>query len=80
MMPVIDARFLGTLGLAVLGLAAAGAAVFVAFLLADLPPVAEDDTATTPRNTPVLIDVLANDSDPDLGDVLSIAPSTSASS
>src|SRR5690606_5063216 len=32
----------------------------------------------TPRNTPVLIDVLANDSDPDLGDVLSIAPSTSA--
>src|SRR5690606_15061096 len=39
----------------------------------NLPPVAEDDTATTPRNTPVLIDVLANDSDPDLGDVLSIA-------
>ncbi|MCB9915914.1 MAG: tandem-95 repeat protein [Planctomycetes bacterium] len=29
------------------------------------PPVALDDTATTPEGTPVLIDVTANDSDPD---------------
>jgi hypothetical protein len=36
-----------------------------------LPPVAEDDFATTPRDTPVTIDVLANDSDPD-GDPLTV--------
>ncbi len=30
----------------------------------DLPPVAADDTATTPRDTSVDLDVLANDSDP----------------
>ncbi|HEY3385149.1 MAG TPA: Ig-like domain-containing protein, partial [Saprospiraceae bacterium] len=29
------------------------------------PPVAEDDMATTPEDTPIDIDVLANDSDPD---------------
>jgi hypothetical protein len=29
------------------------------------PPVARDDTATTPEGTPVAIDVLANDTDPD---------------
>jgi uncharacterized repeat protein (TIGR01451 family) len=29
------------------------------------PPVARDDTATTKKNTPVTIDVLANDSDPE---------------
>lgn len=29
------------------------------------PPVAEDDFATTPRNTAVVIDVAANDADPD---------------
>jgi len=29
------------------------------------PPVASDDTATTPQDTPVTIDVLANDTDPD---------------
>jgi outer membrane protein OmpA-like peptidoglycan-associated protein len=34
-------------------------------------PVAVDDTATTRKNTPVVIDVLANDSDPD-GDALTI--------
>jgi large repetitive protein len=34
-------------------------------------PTANDDTATTPRNTPVTIDVLANDTDPD-NDELSI--------
>ena len=31
----------------------------------DQPPVAGDDSASTPFNVPVLIDVLANDSDPD---------------
>ncbi|WP_456433757.1 Ig-like domain-containing protein, partial [Nitratifractor sp.] len=35
------------------------------------PPVAQNDTATTDEDTPVTIDVLANDSDPD-GDSLSI--------
>jgi subtilisin family serine protease len=35
-------------------------------------PVAEDDAATTSRDTPVAIDVLANDSDPD-GDPLTVA-------
>jgi len=35
------------------------------------PPVAEDDHVTTEAGTPVVIDVLANDSDPD-GDPLSI--------
>jgi hypothetical protein len=29
------------------------------------PPVAQDDSATTSENTPVIIDVMANDSDPD---------------
>lgn len=40
-------------------------------------PMAEDDFAATPLNTPVVIDVLVNDSDPD-GDVLTIlgAPTT----
>lgn len=30
----------------------------------EVPPVAQDDSATTPRNTAVTIDVLANDRDP----------------
>jgi VCBS repeat-containing protein len=32
---------------------------------ANQPPVAEDDTVTTPEDTPVTIDLLANDSDPE---------------
>ena len=36
------------------------------------PPVAEDDSADTPEDTPVTIDVLANDSDVDAGDTLSV--------
>ncbi len=36
------------------------------------PPIANDDTATTDEATPITIDVLANDSDPD-GDSLSVA-------
>ncbi|NEP50516.1 MAG: tandem-95 repeat protein [Moorea sp. SIO3C2] len=36
------------------------------------PPVAGDDTASTELNTPVTIDVLANDSDPE-GDALNVA-------
>ena len=36
-----------------------------------MPPIAEDDLATTAQDTPVTIDVLANDSDPD-GDPLAI--------
>jgi VCBS repeat-containing protein len=34
-------------------------------VLANQPPVAADDTVNTPRNTPLTINVLANDSDPD---------------
>ncbi|WP_298303488.1 Ig-like domain-containing protein [uncultured Erythrobacter sp.] len=41
----------------------------------NVPPVAQDDSATTPEDTPVTVAVLANDSDPD-GDPLTI---TSAS-
>jgi hypothetical protein len=39
------------------------------------PPDAMDDSATTPKNTQVTIDVLANDSDPD-GDSLTVASVT----
>ncbi|MGE0880867.1 MAG: Ig-like domain-containing protein, partial [Acidimicrobiia bacterium] len=42
------------------------------------PPVAERDNATTVRNTALVIDVLANDSDPD-GDVLTIGSVTAPS-
>jgi len=34
-------------------------------VLANQPPVAVNDTVNTPRNTPLTINVLANDSDPD---------------
>ncbi|MEH6522759.1 Ig-like domain-containing protein [Sulfitobacter sp.] len=40
------------------------------------PPVAADDTATTDEDTPVTIDVLTNDSDPD-GDPLEVIEATS---
>ncbi len=43
------------------------------------PPVARDDSAMTPENTSVTIDVLANDSDPD-GDSLTITGVTQPSS
>ena len=33
------------------------------------PPVARDDAATTPQDTPVVVDVLANDTDPDGDDL-----------
>ena len=39
------------------------------------PPVASDDTISTPSNTSVLIDVLANDTDPD-GDTISLVSLT----
>jgi VCBS repeat-containing protein len=44
------------------------------------PPSAQDDTATASEDAVVNIEVLANDSDPDTGDTLSIAsaPATSA--
>ena len=41
----------------------------------DLPPVAVDDSATTPEDTAVIIDVLANDSDPE-GGVLTVTGAT----
>jgi large repetitive protein len=40
------------------------------------PPVASDDTATTPEDTPITIPVLANDTDPD-GDPLTVTAATS---
>jgi len=36
-------------------------------------PNAEDDSVTTDEDTPVTIDVLSNDSDPDAGDMLSVS-------
>ncbi len=45
------------------------------YSIQNVPPIAQNDTATTPEDTPVTVAVLANDSDPD-GDPLTI---TSAS-
>jgi|GEM_PF-6167707 len=41
-------------------------------------PIAVDDSISTPLNTPVQINVLANDSDPDLDDVISLGVPTTA--
>lgn len=41
------------------------------YSIQNIPPVAVDDTATTPEDTPVTVAVLTNDSDPD-GDALFI--------
>ncbi len=49
----------------------ARAAVDVTVLPVDDPPLAGDDAADTPEDTPVTIDVLSNDSDPD-GDALAL--------
>ena len=38
-----------------------------------VPPNAGDDSDSTSEDTPVTTDVLLNDSDPDIGDVLSVA-------
>jgi hypothetical protein len=38
----------------------------------NLMPVAKDDTAVTNEHTPVVIDVLDNDYDPDIGDTLAV--------
>ena len=47
------------------------ATVTVAVVAVNDPPIAQDDSAVTSENTPVAVDVLPNDSDPD-GDDLSI--------
>jgi VCBS repeat-containing protein len=44
------------------------------------PPVAVDDEATTPEDTAAVIPVLANDTDPDSGDTLSVDLQASAAS
>ncbi len=49
----------------------ASATVSVAVVAPNQPPVARDDSASTRADTAVVIDVLANDGDPD-GDLLSI--------
>jgi len=41
--------------------------------------VAVDDSATTPQNTPVTINVLSNDSDPDAGNTLTVNSVTQGS-
>ncbi len=46
-----------------------------AWTITNPPPVAMDDVATTPEDTPVNIPVLANDNDPD-GDALSVTAAT----
>jgi len=40
-----------------------------------MPPIANDDVATTDEDTPITIDVLSNDTDPD-GDALSVTAAT----
>ena len=40
------------------------------------PPVATDDTTTTPEDTAKIVSVLANDSDPDVGDTLTVTGKT----
>lgn len=49
----------------------------VTFNVANPPPVASDDTASTSEDTPVNIDVLANDVDPD-GDPLTVSGASAA--
>ena len=49
----------------------ASATVTVAVAAVNDPPVAQDDSAATNENASIVVDVLANDSDPD-GDALSI--------
>ncbi|MGH9176330.1 MAG: Ig-like domain-containing protein, partial [Vicinamibacterales bacterium] len=44
----------------------------VTITVVNAAPIASDNEATTDEDTPVIIDVLANDSDPD-GDILSVA-------
>ncbi len=51
------------------------ATVFVAIAAVNDPPVAQDDSATTRRDSPVRIAVMENDADPD-GDLLSIVSVT----
>jgi large repetitive protein len=53
----------------------ASAAVAVTILPDNDPPVAQDDSSSTPEDTPVDIDVLSNDSDVD-GDALTIHSTT----
>ena len=58
--------------------APATATVTVTVTPANRPPVANNDLATTTRGTPVTIDVLANDTDPDPADTLGIVGSSAA--
>ncbi len=48
------------------------ATVTVIVLPVNDPPIAAEDSASTAEDTPVAVDVLDNDSDPDTGDVLGI--------
>ena len=46
----------------------------LAVSVANAAPTAAPDTAATPANTPALVDVLANDTDPNSSDTLTIVP------
>jgi serine protease len=60
------------------GIVDAYAAVLAALGSPNTPPVANDDSANTDEDTPVIIDVLSNDSDVD-GDILSVESVTQGS-
>ena len=67
-------RLLQGVAVAVIGIVAVGMVLVTSVLAeANIPPVAVDDAAGTVQDTPVTIDVLANDSDSD-GGTLSVAP------
>ncbi len=60
------------------GTLTAQATITITILRPNIDPVANDDTATTTQETPVTIDVLANDTDAD-GDILEVNGSTGSS-
>jgi len=67
-------RLIQAVAIALVGVAALGMVLVTnALAEANIPPVAVDDAAGTVQDTPVTIDVLANDYDPD-GGTLSVAP------
>lgn len=65
---LMDASFGNSAGASVVGTTSDGSVIL------NRPPVAEDDTATTNEDTSIVIDLLANDGDPDVvsGDTISL--------
>ncbi len=54
------------------GTLTAQATITITILRSNVAPVANDDAASTPKATPVSIDVLANDTDADVVDILEV--------